>query len=154
MRTLFAVLILSIALPVAAENRATGVGTPLDNVAMNAAAGTRTFTVGPDIGRVKLASYSYIVFEFDFTHANSGNIVLTCSVGQTAATANKTPQVCSGSGTCTLNDAGIFSKAVTGDKKWSARMGIRGFLAMSCVASHSGSPAAGDKLTVVGYVTD
>jgi len=130
-------------------------GTTLSNVALNGAAASRTFKFGPVACRnEKVASFRWLVLEMEFTHTTSGNVLVTCTTGQTLATADKTPQTCSGSGTCTANDAGIVSKAVTGSKKWAARLGIRGYRAWSCVASHDSTPVAGDKLTVGAYLTD
>jgi len=128
-------------------------GTKLSAVSLNAAAASRTFTAGPTSCNDNMASYTYLVIEAAYTHSNSDDLVITCTVGGTVATATKTPQLCTGAGTCTANDAGIFSKAVTGDKNFAVRMGIRGFPAVSCVASHA-TAGAGDILTVIAYLTD
>lgn len=129
-------------------------GKVLSAKAMNGSASSLTYTFGPKACGRRVASFRWLVLEAEYTHANSGNVVLTLTHGQRAATANKTPQVCTGSGTCVLVDAGIFSKAVTGDKKWSARLGLRGFPIWKIVGSHDGAPAGGDLLTIYVYLTD
>lgn len=129
-------------------------GVVIDAKPMNGAASTLTFTIAPiQCGR-DAASYRYLVIESEFTHAKSGNVLWTCLTGATVATATKTPQTCTGSGTCTAVDAGIVSKAVTGDKQWAARVGVRGYRAWSCVASHDNTPGVGDIITANAYLTD
>ena len=125
------------------------------NVALNGATSTRTFKFGDTACNRKVSSYEFAVFEFDFTYSSkSGNIVLTCTTGKDLKNADKTPQICVGSGTCTAMDAGIFSKAVTANKKWAVRMGIRGYASWICVVSHDGSPTASELITMNGYLTD
>lgn len=121
---------------------------------MNGAASTLTFTFGPRECARNVASFQWLIVEAEFTHTTSGNVIITCTNGRSVATANKTPQICVGAGTCTALDAGVVSKAVTGDKNWSFRVGIRGYRAWSCIASHDNTPAAGDVLTVSAYLTD
>lgn len=129
-------------------------GKVIDAKSMNGAASTLTFTFGPRQCARNVASFKWLVVEAEFTHTTSGNVLFTCTNGRSVATADKTPQTCTGSGTCTATDAGIVSKAVTGNKKWSFRVGIRGYRAWSCVASHDNTPAAGDVLTSYAYLTD
>jgi hypothetical protein len=122
---------------------------------MNAAAGVRTFTFGPRECTSNVSNYNWLVVEMEFTYSSkAGNMIVTCTNGRSVATADKTPQVCIGAGTCTATDAGIVSKAVTANKKWSFRVGIRGYRAWSCVASHDNSPTASEKLTTYAYLTD
>lgn len=131
-------------------------GKVIDSKPMDGAAGTRTFTFGTKSCGDKTSSYSYLVIEMEFTHATNGNMILTCTNGQTTGTADKSPQVCGSitAGVCVAEDAAIVKKGVTGDKNWSFRIGIKGYRAWSCIASHDGGPAAGDILTTYAYVTD
>lgn len=129
-------------------------GKMLSAVALNAGATARTFVFGPVACGRKVGSYRYIEFEAEYTHATNGNVLLTCTHGQRAATADKTPQVCTGAGTCTLVDAGVLSKVVSGSKKFSGRIGLRGRHVWKVVASHDNAPVAGDKLTLYVYLTD
>ena len=121
---------------------------------MNGAASTLTFTFGPRECARNVASFQWLIIEGEFTHTTDGNVVVTCTNGRSVATATHTPQTCVGAGTCTGVDGGVFSKAVTGDKDFSFRLGLRGYRAWSCVASHDNTPAAGDILTVNAYLTD
>jgi hypothetical protein len=123
---------------------------------MNGAASTLTFTFGPRECARNVASFKWLVIEAEFTYASkAGNVLFTCTNGRSVVTADKTPQVCVGAGTCTAVDAGIISKAVTASKNWSGpRIGIRGYRAWSCIASHDNTPGAGEILTAYAYLTD
>lgn len=103
-----------------------------------------------------ISSFTWAIFEIDFTHTTDGNVVLTCTNGQapTAAAAKFIPQTCAGAGICTTLDAGIFSKAVTGNKAYSFRLGVRGYRTWRCVISHDNTPATGDLISIGGYLTD
>jgi len=116
----------------------------LSAVALNGAAGTRTFTA--DVEGWDMAVF-YLFFDYT---ATAGTITLTCTVGPDTTTYTYTPQVCTLSGgTCTGADSGIFTHAsMSADTRWSWRMGVRGYRYMSCVAAHGGTPAATDKITV------
>lgn len=118
--------------------------------------GTVNFKFGPRACGRSTSSYGYLVVEMDYTHDNNGNVVLTCTTGQSVSTADKVPQVCGSvtDGVCILDDAGIAQKAVTGDKKWTFRFGIRGYRAWSCTTTHSGTPSASDIVTENAYLTD
>lgn len=130
-------------------------GRVLNDVSLNAAAASRTFTIGQESCNEWTASYQWLIVELDFTYdTKAGNVVLTCTTGQAIANADKTPQVCVGAGTCTALDAGIVSKAVTANKKWAARIGIRGYVAWSCVVAHDGTPGAGERITARAYLID
>jgi len=136
------------------KHRAYPLGTKLSAVSLNAAAASRTFTVGPTLGRDSLLDYGTLVLEYTFTHANNGTISTTCTAGQTVATADKTLTTCVVSGgNCTIQFGGVATTAtLTTDKKWLWRLGIKGIKALSCVVAHGGTPAAGDVITVTGYV--
>jgi len=149
-------LVLAFAVPASAEKltRRCRLRPLLTAVSLNAGAASRTFTVGPKECNAEVSGYAMLTLEVAHTWAKDGNIVLTCLVGSTIATATFTPQACAGSGTCTAVDGGIFSKGVTADKSYSVRLGHRGYAAISCVASHDNTPGAGDVVTVTGYLTD
>lgn len=155
----FIVFILFVAVPAVAQekNRTLSLGTLLNAVASNAAAASRTFTVGPTLGRDHLLNYSKAVFEifYDYT-SSAGAVTMTCTSGQTVATANFQLTLCqtsSGSGVCTVNiGAGVFTTAsLSADTRYSVVLGIAGRPALSCVMSHA-SPGAGEKFTVTGYL--
>jgi hypothetical protein len=130
-------------------------GTLLDAKALNGAAATRTFTVGPRENNIDILGYDEIVLEhyFDYT-ATAGTITTTCKVGRTVATAAFSPTTCTtATGTCTVNMGGVFVTAsLSADTKWVVRMRIEGYAALSCVVAHGGSPGATDKITVTGYL--
>ena len=93
--------------------------------------------------------------EAEFTYSSkAGSVLMTCLTGRSVATADKTPQVCAGAGTCTLLDGAILTKAVTANKKWKFRMGLRGYRAWSCIFSHDNSPTASELFTGYAYLTD
>ncbi len=130
-------------------------GVVIDAKPMNGASSTLTWTFGPRECSGNVASYNWLVVEMEFTYSSkAGNVLVTCTNGRSVATADKVPQVCAGAGTCTATDAGIVSKAVTANKKWSFRVGIRGYRAWSCVASHDNTPGAGEILTTGAYLSD
>jgi hypothetical protein len=127
----------------------------IDAKPMNGAASTLTFTFGPRECARNVASFKWLVIEGEFTYSSkAGNVVATCLTGRSVATADKTPQTCAGAGTCTALDAGVVSKAVTANKKWAFRIGIRGYRAWSCVVSHDNSPTASEIFTGYAYLTD
>lgn len=131
------------------------VGTQLDAVALNAAAASRTFTIGPRFSNENVLGYTELVLEhfFDYT-ANAGTITTTCLVGRTAATATFSPTTCTTSlGTCTVNMAGIFVTAsLSADTKYVVRMRVEGYPTIKCTVAHGGTPGATDKITVTGYL--
>jgi len=129
-------------------------GKVIDTKPLNGGAATLTYTFGPVACGRRISSYSYIAFEVEYTNVTAGNVLLTFTNGRTRATATHTPQTCSGSGTCTMVDAGIFSKAVTGSIDYSGRLGPRGFNIWKVIASHDNTPVAGDIITVRLYLTD
>lgn len=125
-----------------------GVHIGLNAQAMNAAAGSRTFTLGPVDG------FATIQFWFDFTHTTDGIISLTCTGGPLSGDKDYTLTQCakaSTEGECAAIDSGVLKSGtanLTADKKWDGRLGMRGARYMSCVAVHDNTPAAGDILTV------
>lgn len=123
-------------------------------VPLTALTSTVNFKFGPTVcSTQEVASYKYLVIEVDYTWATNGTITLTCLTGQSTPTANKVPQMCTGVGTCAMEDAGVYTKAVTASKKLAFRVGIRGYRAWSCSTTHS-APAAGDKVLERAYLTD
>lgn len=130
-------------------------GTKLDAIALNGAAGTRTFTIGPRLENQDLLGFDELVLEhyFDFG-AVAGTITTTCLVGRTVATATFSPTTCTtAAGTCTVNMGGVFVTAsLSADTKWVVRMRIEGYPALSCVVAHGGAAGATDKITVTGYL--
>ena len=131
----------------------------LDDVALNGAAGTRTFTLGPQIGAGprQLAEFRTLVLEVDFTHDQDGTLSIACTEGQSTSAADfdLTTTTCS-SGTCSLHFAGTVTtnSTLTADKKFAHRVGITGFKVIQCVVTHNGSPTASDKVTVTGFLAD
>lgn len=117
--------------------------TELSAVAMNGAAGTRTFTFSA-------VGYARTVFYVSFTHANSGTLTLTCTASPDGNTTDHTLTVCNTSaGTCTLVDAGIWvSPSLTGDKDYVIDAGVLGYRDVECVLVHGGSVAAADVVTL------
>lgn len=136
------------------KHLATGLTTCLDDVALNGAASTRTFTwpCAP-AGHQDALGYATLVMFVDFTHDNDGTLTLTCTVSDDGA-AQFDPTTCSTSGgTCTLNFGGVFvTSSLTADKKYAVRMGIRGYRKGECVLAHGGSAGASDKATVTSYL--
>ena len=162
-RFLFALALTALFCPATASAQSTvdfcSLGTEglvIDAKPMNGAASTLTFTFGPRTCARNVASFQWLVIEAEFTYSSKdGNVVITCTNGRSVATADKTPTTCTGSGTCVTADAGIFSTAVSAaNKKWSVRLGIRGYRAWSCVASHDNTPTASEIFTANAYLTD
>jgi hypothetical protein len=51
-------------------------------------------------------------------------------------------------------DGGVWSKAVSGDKVYTFRVGLRGYRAWSCSFTHDGTPDANDLLSVRAWLED
>lgn len=164
MKTLFAkmvqstLIVLLLAAPAAAQPTARycqlGIGgRVVRDAALN---GTVNFKFGPVVCGASVSTYSYLVLEVDYTHDQNGNVVVTCLTGQTTQTADKVPQGCGSisGGTCVATDIGVVSKAVTGNKKWTFRLGVRGYRSWSCSVTHDNSPTASDLVSVDAYLTD
>jgi hypothetical protein len=160
MRSLIFAIVCSVAIPAFGQshpkNRSYPLGTLLDAVALNAAAASRTFTVGPTIGRDDLLDYSKLIVELYYDYsAVAGTINLTCLTGQTVATATYQMTTCSvGAAACTVNiGSGNFTTAsLSADTYFSLRLGISGYKALSCTVTHGGGGGANDKITVTGYL--
>lgn len=125
-----------------------GVHTALNAVALNAAAASRTFTIGPVDGFATIQFW----FDFDYT-AVAGVISLTCTGGPTSADKDYTLTVCdsaSTEGECSAKTSGILKSEgqLSADTKWDARLGMRGARYLSCLAAHDNTPGATDLLTV------
>lgn len=139
----------------AGDVKAHPLGTLLSAVALNGAAATRTFTVGPALTNgTRLYNYSILTLRVAYTWANNGTLTVTCTEGDTVATATATPTTCTvASGTCTLNYAGVFvTPSLTASKTFKIDMGLTGSQALSCVVAHGGVPNANDKVTVSGVL--
>lgn len=138
------------------KNRSYPLGVLLNNIALNASSATRTFTVGPSVGRDTLLDYSKLVVEMEYDYtAAAGTIALVCLTGQTVATADKQLTTCTvSSGACTVNiGAGSFTTAsLSADTKWVLRLDVSGYKALSCTVTHGGTPTANEKLTARGYL--
>lgn len=125
-----------------------GVHIPLNAVALNAAAGSRTFTIGPVDGFATIQFW----FFFDYT-AKAGVISLTCTGGPTSADKDYILTTCdstSTEGECSAKTSGILKSEgqLSADTKWDGRLGMRGARYLSCVAAHDNTPGATDELTV------
>ena len=133
-----------------------GNGLVINAKPLSGAESTLTFTFGPQLCSRDVSTFTYLTVEVEYTHTTNGNVVLTCTTGQMQTTATKTPQACDSvtGGACIAADAGIIKKAVTGDKDYAVRLGVRGYKAWSCVMSHDNTPVATDVITVHAYVTD
>lgn len=120
----------------------------LNDVALNAAAGSRTFEWAGVLG------YETVVFLIDYTHANNGTLTLTCTVSDDANTTDYKPTTCEvSSGTCAVKTGGVFvTDSLSASLKYAVRMGIRGYKDLQCVIAHGGSPNASDTVTINGYV--
>lgn len=130
-------------------------GRVLKAVALTGSVEARTFSFGKKACGRGVSSYQYLIIEADYTWAHDGDLTITCTTGQERKTATYTPQICTGSGTCTMVDGGVFLKAVlTGTKNsFSFRVGVRGHRAWSCVTAHTAA-GAGDVITQYAYLTD
>jgi len=146
--------------------------TLLDAVALNAAAASRTFYIGArdDCGRNNscdptsatdtskgdaVTAFDAVGLElsFDYT-ANAGAITLTCTEGQTRATATgRIPTATLASGTYTLAWSGVVtSPSLSADTIWRVEFNLGAAPVTKCVVSHGGTPGATDKITVTGWL--
>jgi hypothetical protein len=146
----FALVILSGA---GGEPHAHGYAIKLAKIELSGAAGARTFTI--DTGTLGYATVSFW-FDYNYT-ANAGIVSLTCTGGPTASNTGYTLTVCDSAsveGECSAKTAGILKSegSLSADTKWDSKLGIRGAAYLSCVAAQSGSPGAGEELTIT-YVT-
>ena len=159
-------LVLLIASVANAQHKNVSLGKLLDDVALNAAAGSRTFYVGPrtmcdsatsataTCTGDQLRGYAALRLELAFTHAANGAITLTCTEGATRATATFRPTTSTeASGTYTLAMSGVVSTAsLSTSASWAIVANIRSADVIKCVASHGGTATANDKLTITGWL--
>jgi len=141
-------------------------GTVLSGVALNGAAATRTFYIGPNArasdytdstdatSGPQLRGFSKLLLELKYTHNNNGAITTTCTGGGTRATATSTLTTCTvAAGTCTVNFGGVFvTSSLSADKDWTQVMGLNSEPAIKCVISHGGTPDADDTITVNAWL--
>jgi hypothetical protein len=125
--------------------------TGLSAVAMNGAAGNRTFEL------LNILGFAEAMIFVQFTHTNNGVLTLTCTGSNDGTnTIDFTPTVCNMSGgVCTLQTtAGVYrtNEALTGNTNYSFPIGLGGYRDMQCVLAHGGSPAAGDIVTLTYYL--
>jgi hypothetical protein len=152
----------------------TPLGTLLSDVAMNGAAATMTFYIGrrADCGYsganscsptstndnstgAEVSSYTAVGLEIDFDYtAQAGAITLTCTEGQTRATATgRIPTATLASGTYTLAWSGVVtSPSLSADTIWYVEFNLGGAPVTKCVMSHGGTPGATDTITVTGWL--
>lgn len=132
-------------------------GTSSTGVALNGAAGTRTFVVGPTINNgQQLAGFGKLGFDVDYTWANNGRIVFTCTVlgyaDQSGAGTYTIYVPTSGivsSGTYDLAFGGVVrTPSLTASKSYHFTLGIGSAGTVKCVVSHDGAPNANDKIKV------
>lgn len=112
------------------------------------------FTI-PESQSCNLMGYDLLVLTMHFTHANNGALTTTCTVSDDAGVTDAAPTTCAtASGTCTLSFAGVFvTPSLTADKDYVIRADIGGYRHIECSTAHGGAPAAGDTLSVTGYLT-
>jgi hypothetical protein len=147
-------------------------GTLLSAVPLNGAASTLTFYVGQnvDCGRnnscaptsatdtstgASIRDYDKLRLElsFDYT-AQAGAITLTCTEGQTRATATGRMSTATlASGAYTLAWSGVVTTpSMSEDTIWPVVLNLRSTPVVKCVVSHGGTPGATDKITVTGWL--
>lgn len=133
----------------------------LEAVALNAGASSLTFYVGPKtpscqgISGKPVEIYDRLLLEVYFDYgATAGTITMTCTVGQTQATAIYSPTTCTmSSGTCTINMSGVaVTASLSADTYWQDLRGTLGNPVVKCVVAHGGAPGATDKISVKGYL--
>jgi YD repeat-containing protein len=119
--------------------------TLLDDIALNAAAGTRTFSINnPDGG------YAIANLELARTRNAGTDMTMTCvaTTGSGTPTAQRTTCTYDGAGTCASVTATMSSStSVTETLAWV--VGIHGWVTTNCVVA-STSADGDDKLTVTG----
>lgn len=127
-------------------------GTLLNAVALNGAAATRTFNLPDGIA----AAYGKLLLRVSFTHANDGTLTIKCvSPDDAAGTNDFDMTTCTTSaGACALNfvTGATTQNVLTGDKKFAVPLGIAGYDQIECSVTHNGAPAAGDIVTVTGWL--
>ena len=139
--------------------------TLLNDVALNGAAATRTFTIAKPTtnapGTCALVdssgrSYRQLNLFLKFTHANNGTLSTSCTFSPDAGTNDYEPTTCDvSSGTCTLAFAGTWTTpSLSAAKKYTFPVTILGYSHIECVTTHGGAPNASDKLHVIGELAN
>lgn len=120
----------------------------LSAVALDGAAGTRTFTFNP-------VGYARVIFYVDYTHSNDGTLTLTCTASDDGNTTDFALTTCTeASGTCTLNFAGVIvTPSLTTDKDFVAVLGVHSYRSVECVLEHGGTPDSADVATITYDLT-
>lgn len=110
---------------------------------------SRSFTID-------IQGASLLAVDLQYTHANNGALTLTCtgksSPDSSGTVVDTTLTTCSVlSGTCTLNDGGVFvNPSLSADKDYSVLVGVAGQYQAKCTVSHGGSATASDKIKATG----
>lgn len=120
----------------------------LGPVALNGAAGTRTFI---DKNLKGLPYVSYYIF-FDYT-AQAGTISIACTPTDNDGTTLYLPTICASvsGNTCTLATPAAVTAttpSLSADTYFKVDFKIRNVQELSCVVTHGGTPGATDKITV------
>jgi hypothetical protein len=138
--------------------------TLIDAKPLNGAASTRTATIGPtepcpdplSSKSTTVGSFEWLVIDIDYTRATGGTLTLTITTGITAATATAAIGFCSTvvDGNCASAGGGVITITIgASDIHRDHKINIRGRRVLKIVAEHS-APAAGDILTLNGFLTD
>lgn len=132
-------------------------GTLLNDIALNAAAATRTFTIGPTLStpdNLYLINFNRLRLDFSYTYVTAGTIAAQVLSGRTVAAATFYPTTTTvSSGAAVLNWAGLWTSPTFGaSKDWYIVTEIRDFALTFTVTHSSGSVTANDKLTVTGLL--
>ncbi len=142
----------------AVKTRTLELGTILNNIAGNASASSRTFTIGPKIGSTlttgddRLEGYTWLDLRFNHNvHSAASAISLSCTTSEDGGTTDDLLQDCAvATGTCTSSDAS-WSKSLSGTKVWRWRVGIKNGKQADCVVTITDGDGT-DRLTVKGKV--
>jgi len=128
-------------------------GTVLPSASLNGSA--LTFYVDRTKDPTK-QGYSVLEMDVYYTHANNGALTATCTVGETQTTATVAPTTCVvTSGVCAVKFAGVMTTdSLSASKNYGLVLGIGSSPVVKCVMSHGGSAAAGDKVIVIGRLTN
>ena len=122
--------------------------TLINDVALNAAAGTRTFALTEQ----DMRGYGILTVFVDFAHSAATDVQMVCSASDDQGTTDFPVQSCAvAAGVCTSTDAN-WTKAVAGNDEWIWRVDIVGIPYLECVFSGT-SGGASDKVVVTGYLS-
>lgn len=124
-------------------------GTLLSEVALNASAANRTFSLPTNYG---IGFGTYILF-INYTHNTDGNLDVTCTGGPSATDNDYIPTTCEiVNGVCKVKFGGkILAEGLTTDIKFWGRINITGAKDVECVVTES-TPTADDKVEIKGYL--